>query len=32
MTLVKEQMENAAELAVPLLVDMGTGANWLETK
>ena len=32
MTLVKERMENAAELAVPLLVDMGTGANWLETK
>ncbi len=31
-SLVKEQMENAAELAVPLLVDMGTGANWLETK
>jgi DNA polymerase-1 len=30
--LVKNQMENAAELAVPLLVDMGTGINWLETK
>ena len=30
--LVKLQMESAAELAVPLLVDMGTGANWLETK
>ena len=30
--LVKNQMENAAQLAVPLLVDMGTGANWLETK
>jgi DNA polymerase-1 len=30
--LVKAQMEGAAELAVPLLVDMGTGSNWLETK
>lgn len=30
--LVKHQMENAAELSVPLVVDMGTGANWLETK
>jgi DNA polymerase-1 len=30
--LVKNQMESAAELAVPLLVDMGTGINWLETK
>ena len=31
-TMVKQQMENAAQLAVPLVVDMGTGANWLETK
>ena len=31
-SLVKEQMEGAAHLAVPLLVDMGTGTNWLETK
>ena len=31
-SLVKVQMEGAADLAVPLLVDMGTGANWLETK
>jgi DNA polymerase-1 len=30
--LVKEQMENAAELSVPLVVDIGTGSNWLETK
>lgn len=30
--LVKSQMENAAELSVPLVVDIGTGANWLETK
>ena len=31
-SLVKDRMENAAELSVPLVVDMGTGANWLETK
>jgi DNA polymerase-1 len=31
-TLVKHEMENAAELSVPLVVDMGTGANWLDTK
>ncbi|MGK2961370.1 MAG: DNA polymerase, partial [Gemmatimonadaceae bacterium] len=30
--MVKEKMENAAELAVPLVVDLGTGVNWLETK
>jgi DNA polymerase-1 len=30
--MVKEKMENAAELAVPLVVDLGTGINWLETK
>jgi DNA polymerase-1 len=30
--LVKDRMENAAELSVPLVVDMGTGANWLDTK
>jgi DNA polymerase I len=30
--LVKEEMENAAALSVPLLVDMGVGANWMQTK
>jgi len=25
-------MEHAAELAVPLVVDLGEGKNWLETK
>jgi len=28
--IVKENMENAAELQVPLTIDMGEGANWLE--
>jgi DNA polymerase-1 len=31
-TLVRAEMEHAAELDVPLVVDIGTGANWLETK
>ncbi len=30
--LVKQQMEHAAELSVPLIVDLGVGKNWLETK
>jgi DNA polymerase-1 len=30
--IVKEEMESAAALSVPLLVDIGTGANWVETK
>jgi DNA polymerase-1 len=30
--LVKHEMENAAELSVPLVVDLGTGINWLEAK
>ena len=30
--LVKQQMEHAAELTVPLIVDLGAGKNWLETK
>jgi len=30
--LVKHEMENAAQLSVPLVVDLGVGANWLETK
>lgn len=28
--LVKEEMEKAAVIKVPLIVDMGTGTNWLE--
>jgi DNA polymerase-1 len=28
--IVREQMENASKLSVPLTVDMGVGANWLE--
>jgi len=31
-SLVKHQMEHAAELSVPLIVDLGAGKNWLETK
>jgi DNA polymerase-1 len=30
--LVRREMEGAAELAVPLVVDLGVGKNWLETK
>ena len=30
--LVRTEMEGAAQLAVPLLVDIGTGPNWLDTK
>jgi DNA polymerase-1 len=30
--LVKHEMEHAAELSVPLVVDLGVGANWLATK
>lgn len=29
---VRHEMEHAAELSVPLVVDLGTGANWLESK
>ncbi|MFL5554520.1 MAG: DNA polymerase I, partial [Gemmatimonadaceae bacterium] len=29
---VKLEMENAAQLSVPLIVDLGVGKNWLETK
>ncbi|HEU4828678.1 MAG TPA: DNA polymerase I [Gemmatimonadales bacterium] len=29
---VRTHMEGAAELAVPLVVDIGTGPNWLEAK
>jgi DNA polymerase-1 len=28
--LVKDKMENAVKLSIPLTVDMGTGENWLE--
>src|SRR5687768_1338556 len=30
--LVRKEMEGAAQLAVPLIVDIGVGPNWLETK
>jgi DNA polymerase-1 len=30
--LVKHEMEHAAQLSVPLVVDLGEGGNWLETK
>jgi DNA polymerase I len=30
--MVEHEMEHAAELSVPLLVDIGIGENWLETK
>jgi DNA polymerase I len=30
--LVRDEMEGAAELSVPLVVDVGSGRNWLETK
>jgi DNA polymerase-1 len=31
-TIVKREMEQAAVLSVPLVVDIGTGDNWMETK
>jgi DNA polymerase-1 len=30
--LVKEHMEGAASLEVPLVVDVGVGDNWLDAK
>ncbi|MGZ5178019.1 MAG: DNA polymerase, partial [Burkholderiales bacterium] len=30
--LVKYEMEHAASLSVPLIVDVGTGINWVDTK
>jgi DNA polymerase I-like protein with 3'-5' exonuclease and polymerase domains len=29
---VRAEMEGAAGLSVPLVVDVGVGKNWLETK
>ena len=31
-TLVRAEMQGAAQLAVPLIVDIGVGDNWLDTK
>ena len=31
-TLVRGEMQGAAQLAVPLIVDIGVGDNWLDTK
>ena len=31
-TILKDQMEHAAELKVPLIVDMHNGNNWYEAK
>ncbi len=31
-TLVKHEMESAADLSVPLVADVGVGPNWLEAK
>jgi DNA polymerase-1 len=31
-SLVRREMEQAATLSVPLVVDIGVGKNWLETK
>lgn len=30
--MVRREMESAAQLSVPLVVDLGVGSNWLETK
>ena len=30
--LVREHMENVVALRVPLVVDIGVGVNWVETK
>lgn len=31
-SVVKQEMQDAAQLSVPLVVDLGIGSNWLETK
>ena len=31
-SLVRREMQEAAQLSVPLVVDLGIGSNWLETK
>jgi DNA polymerase-1 len=31
-SMVRGEMEGAAKLSVPLVVDIGTGMNWVETK
>jgi DNA polymerase-1 len=31
-TMVRQEMEHAAELSVPLVVDIGVGDNWLDAK
>jgi DNA polymerase-1 len=30
--MIREEMEGAAALSVPLVVDIGVGINWVETK
>jgi DNA polymerase I-like protein with 3'-5' exonuclease and polymerase domains len=30
--MVREEMEGVAELAVPLVVDLGTGRTWYDAK
>jgi DNA polymerase-1 len=32
MEVIKQEMENAAELDVPLVVEIGSGDNWMNAK